>query len=83
MNEKLKSLSDAASHKDPKTLLQEHLQSHAFAITSLYRRSIEGSAHQQQFTMSCRFTVSEHKTLAKVQVDVERNKMRRVPCLRY
>jgi len=49
----LDSLSDAHSHKDPKTLLQEHLQSRKLPLPVYTVERIEGEAHQQLFTVSC------------------------------
>lgn len=49
----LTSLSSSASHKDPKTKLQEYLQSEHMALPVYQVVSIEGEAHQQVFTMSC------------------------------
>jgi ribonuclease-3 len=49
----LNSLSSAASHKDPKTLLQEYLQGQRLPLPIYTVETIEGEAHQQQFTVSC------------------------------
>jgi ribonuclease III len=49
----LKSLSSAASHKDPKTLLQELLQSKRLPLPVYKVEDIAGEAHQQIFTVSC------------------------------
>jgi ribonuclease-3 len=49
----LKSLSSAASHKDPKTLLQEYLQSQRLPLPIYTVETIEGEAHKQHFTVSC------------------------------
>lgn len=49
----LKSLSEAKSHKDPKTLLQEYLQSHRFSLPVYSVESIVGKAHQQSFIVKC------------------------------
>lgn len=49
----IKSLSSASSHKDPKTLLQEFLQSQRMPLPVYTVESIEGEAHQQRFTISC------------------------------
>lgn len=49
----LNSLSSAASHKDPKTVLQEYLQSHRLPLPVYTVESIEGEAHQQMFIVSC------------------------------
>lgn len=49
----LASLTKASSMKDPKTLLQEYLQSHHLPLPVYQVEKIEGEAHQQQFTVSC------------------------------
>lgn len=61
----LQSLSSAASHKDPKTLLQEHLQSRRLSLPIYTVELIEGEAHQQVFTVSCQVESIEMKTLGK------------------
>lgn len=49
----LQSLSSAADHKDPKTVLQEYLQSHRLSLPVYKVENITGEAHQQIFTVSC------------------------------
>jgi ribonuclease-3 len=49
----LQSLSSAASHKDPKTLLQEYLQYRRLSLPIYKVEEITGEAHQQIFTISC------------------------------
>lgn len=49
----LQSLSSAASHKDPKTVLQEYLQSERMALPVYKVDATEGEAHQQIFIVSC------------------------------
>lgn len=49
----LHSLTDAKSHKDPKTLLQEYLQRHHLSLPIYQVVNIEGQAHQQHFTVRC------------------------------
>lgn len=61
----LQSLSSAASHKDPKTLLQEYLQSRRMSLPIYTVEAIEGEAHQQIFTVSCRVEGLERKTFGK------------------
>lgn len=61
----LQSLSSAASHKDPKTLLQEHLQSQRLSLPIYTVEGIEGEAHQQIFTVSCQVDGMSEKTLGK------------------
>ena len=47
------SLSDAHDHKDPKTLLQEHLQANRQSLPVYKVKHIEGEAHQQIFVVNC------------------------------
>lgn len=61
----LHSLSSAASHKDPKTLLQEHLQSRRLALPMYTVEEITGEAHQQIFTVSCQVEGVDQKTFGK------------------
>jgi ribonuclease-3 len=49
----LNNLSSAASHKDPKTVLQEHLQRCHLSLPIYHVDAIEGEAHQQIFIVSC------------------------------
>lgn len=49
----LSSLSHAADHKDPKTQLQEYLQSQHMSLPVYTIESMEGEAHQQLFIVSC------------------------------
>lgn len=49
----LKSLSSASSLKDPKTVLQEHLQRMKLSLPIYKVEAIEGEAHQQIFIVSC------------------------------
>lgn len=61
----LQSLSTASSHKDPKTLLQECVQSRRMALPIYTVETIEGEPHQQSFTVSCSVNGVEEKTLGK------------------
>jgi ribonuclease-3 len=61
----LQSLSSAASHKDPKTLLQEYLQSQRLPLPLYTVETTEGEAHQQLFTISCQVRGLEEKSLGK------------------
>jgi len=49
----LLSLMSAASHKDPKTQLQEYLQSRHLPLPIYEVKSVEGEAHQQIFVVNC------------------------------
>ncbi len=59
----LASLTDVSNHKDPKTQLQEYLQSKRESLPLYEVESIEGESHQQLFTVSC--TVQDEKVLGK------------------
>ena len=61
----LQSLSSASSHKDPKTLLQEYLQSRRMPLPIYTVEIIEGEAHQQLFTVSCQVEGLAEKSLGK------------------
>jgi ribonuclease-3 len=61
----LNSLSSAASHKDPKTLLQEQLQSQRMPLPAYTVEMIEGEAHQQLFTVSCQVEGMTEKSFGK------------------
>lgn len=53
-NEKIDSLSSAGELKDPKTLLQELLQSRRLTLPVYEVTSVSGKAHQQHFVVECR-----------------------------
>ena len=57
----LTSLTSAASHKDPKTKLQEYLQKNHLPLPVYEVESIEGELHQQVFVVSC--SVQGHKVM--------------------
>lgn len=61
----LQSLSSAASHKDPKTQLQEYLQSRRLDLPIYKVETVEGEAHQQLFIVSCKVEGMDQKTLGK------------------
>jgi len=50
---RLNSIEPGISQKDPKTRLQEHLQSRKQALPIYEVLEIKGEAHNQRFTMSC------------------------------
>lgn len=54
--EKISDLSSAGELKDPKTLLQEHLQSRRLTLPVYEVASVSGKAHQQHFVVECRVT---------------------------
>lgn len=49
----LQSLTLTSNHKDPKTLLQEYLQSKHLPLPVYVVESVTGEAHQQIFSVSC------------------------------
>lgn len=57
--------SSATSHKDPKTLLQESLQSRRLPLPIYKVESIEGEAHQQIFIVSCKVDGIEEKSIGR------------------
>lgn len=61
----LQSFSSAANHKDPKTLLQEYLQSRHLPLPIYKVDVIHGQAHQQLFTVSCQVEGISEKTYGK------------------
>jgi len=61
----LQSLSSAASHKDPKTLLQEYLQSRRMSLPVYKVENVSGEAHQQIFTVSCQVDGLIESTMGK------------------
>lgn len=52
-NSRLDSIQPGISQKDPKTRLQEHLQSRKQALPLYEVLDVKGEAHNQQFTMNC------------------------------
>lgn len=52
---------DGAS-KDPKTLLQEMLQSKALALPDYQVVAVRGEEHDQEFEVSCSIALLDHKT---------------------
>ncbi|WP_424141068.1 ribonuclease III [Psychromonas aquatilis] len=51
---RLTSIKPGINQKDPKTRLQEHLQSRKQALPVYEVLDVKGEAHNQQFTMSCK-----------------------------
>lgn len=52
-NSRLNNIQPGISQKDPKTRLQEHLQSRKQALPLYEVLNVKGEAHNQQFTMNC------------------------------
>ncbi len=61
----LASLSSAASHKDPKTLLQEYVQSKRLPLPIYQIDSVEGAAHKQIFVIRCSIVGIDEQTLGR------------------
>lgn len=61
----LSNLSNAASHKDPKTVLQEYLQGMRKPLPTYSVELVEGEAHQQLFVVSCQIADSTEKVVGK------------------
>ena len=53
LGELLDVIDPATSGKDPKTLLQEYLQQHKFALPQYAVVATRGEAHEQQFQVEC------------------------------
>lgn len=60
--ERLKNLNLNDTQKDPKTLLQEFLQSRQQALPKYEVISVEGEAHDQTFTVECEVVLLDSKT---------------------
>lgn len=61
----LQSLSSAASHKDPKSLLQEYLQRKRLPLPVYTVEITEGEAHQQVFVVSCAVQGVANKSMGR------------------
>lgn len=61
----MQSLSFSTNHKDPKTKLQEYLQSLHLPLPSYHVESVQGESHQQTFIVSCQLEGVSEKTLGK------------------
>jgi len=64
-SDQLKNIPDANSLKDPKTRLQELLQSRKFGLPEYDVIEIVGKAHNQQFTVSCKINKLNLQTQGK------------------
>jgi ribonuclease-3 len=53
MGAAMDAIDPAASAKDPKTLLQEHLQGRKLALPQYSVIATRGEAHEQQFQVEC------------------------------
>jgi ribonuclease-3 len=53
LGDMLDTIDPATSGKDPKTLLQEYLQQHKFALPQYAVVATRGEAHEQQFQVEC------------------------------
>jgi ribonuclease-3 len=61
----LNSITSSVSHKDPKTILQEHLQGQHAALPVYMVENVEGEAHQQVFLVSCEVNGVAEKAIGK------------------
>ncbi|WP_373190796.1 ribonuclease III [Halomonas sp.] len=61
--ERLEAISLKDTQKDPKTRLQEFLQSRQVPLPRYEVTSVEGEAHAQTFTVECHVEVLEERTL--------------------
>jgi ribonuclease-3 len=61
----LSNLSNAASHKDPKTILQEYLQGLRKPLPVYHVEDVQGEAHQQIFVVSCQIEGLDEKIVGK------------------
>lgn len=61
----LKTLSSAANHKDPKTLLQEYVQSKRLPLPFYQIDAVEGAAHKQIFVVRCSIVGISEQTIGK------------------
>lgn len=61
----LSNITQATSHKDPKTALQEYLQGKHLPLPIYQVESVEGEAHQQHFTVSCQIEGFAEKVIGK------------------
>lgn len=61
----LQSLSHASNHKDPKTKLQEYLQSQRMPLPIYSVESTTGEAHQQRFVIICQIEGQPHKAVGQ------------------
>lgn len=60
--EAINAVDPAASGKDPKTRLQEWLQAKGMALPEYAITGVDGEAHKQSFTVSCRIAALRHET---------------------
>ncbi|MCD6038757.1 MAG: rnc [Gammaproteobacteria bacterium] len=61
----LHSLTKASTYKDPKTQLQEYMQSQHKSLPLYTVVSVEGESHHQLFVVSCSLPMLEKETLGK------------------
>lgn len=58
--DRLANLNPAATGKDPKTLLQEYLQSRQAPLPTYHTVALSGPPHEQRFTIACEVTGLTH-----------------------
>lgn len=61
----LSSITDIENLKDPKTRLQEYLQSRKLPLPEYQLEGVVGESHNQIFTISCNVSGVENKTIGK------------------
>jgi ribonuclease-3 len=62
---RLESIKPDSTHKDPKTRLQEHLQSRKIALPTYEVIKTTGQSHNQEFTVKCTTEVLDTEVLTK------------------
>jgi len=62
---RLQAITTKSSHKDPKTLLQEYLQSRKQPLPSYQLINTSGSEHQQEFEVACKVSLLERAEVGK------------------
>lgn len=63
--ERLRHLPDSAAHRDPKSRLQELLQSKQIDLPSYNVEAVTGKAHRQSFEVSCRIGTLDTVTIGR------------------
>lgn len=63
--ERLEHLPDSAAHRDPKSRLQELLQSKQIELPSYSVEAVTGKAHRQSFEVSCRIGTLDTVTIGR------------------
>jgi ribonuclease-3 len=61
----LRELPESASHRDPKTQLQEFLQARKLELPAYRVEKVTGKAHRQSFEVSCSIETLEASTIGR------------------